>query len=63
MGVGMRWLARWCCREREATHPDDLTGAEASAAIIPVVVLQLVDLDALPITERRSKAVGSMCHR
>lgn len=40
------------------THAEDLAGAEASAAVVPVVVLELVDLDALPIIELRS----SKCH-
>jgi hypothetical protein len=36
------------------TYGQDLAGAEASATVIPVVVLELVDLDALAIAERRS---------
>ena len=40
------------------TYGQKLAGAEASSAVIPVVVLELVDLDALAIIERRS----GKCH-
>lgn len=45
-------------RDSGATYSQELTGAKASTAVIPVVVLELVDLDALAIIERRS----GKCH-
>ena len=50
-GLGGAWTFR-------PTYGQELAGAEASAAVIPVIVLELVDLDALAIVERRS----GKCH-
>jgi hypothetical protein len=49
------WVVRM---EWSPTYGQELAGAEASAAVIPVIVLELVDLDALAIVERRS----GKCH-
>lgn len=45
-------------QDGEATYGQELTGAKTSTTVIPVIVLELVDLDALAIIERRS----GKCH-